>query len=322
MARQQDFATAMCALQTDLTYAKVCTILVRSLRWAMRKEPPMRVTIRDIQKLKDRGERIPMLTAYDYTSAQLADRAGVPLILVGDSLGMVVLGHTSTVPVTLDEMLHHIKAVVRGSQQALVVGDLPFLTYTSAEQALASAGRVMQEAGAQAVKLEGGTTVAPTVARLVALGVPVMGHIGYTPQSEHQIGRRIQGRQAAEASRLVEDALALEAAGAFAIVLELVPAPLAQAITARLHIPTIGIGAGVACDGQVQVWHDLLGLYSDFTPRHTRRYANLAETISAAVSAYSAEVRAGTFPAAEHSATMDETTLQAALALLTPKPHD
>ena len=322
MARQQDFATAMCALQTDLTYAKVCTILVRSLRWAMRKEPPMRVTIRDIQKLKDRGERIPMITAYDYTSAQLADRAGVPLILVGDSLGMVVLGHTSTVPVTLDEMLHHIKAVVRGSQQALVVGDLPFLTYTSAEQALASAGRVMQEAGAQAVKLEGGTTVAPTVARLVALGVPVMGHIGYTPQSEHQIGRRIQGRQAAEASRLVEDALALEAAGAFAIVLELVPAPLAQAITARLHIPTIGIGAGVACDGQVQVWHDLLGLYSDFTPRHTRRYANLAETISAAVSAYSAEVRAGTFPAAEHSATMDETTLQAALALLTPKPHD
>ena len=282
----------------------------------------MRVTIRDIQKLKDRGERIPMLTAYDYTSAQLADRAGVPLILVGDSLGMVVLGHTSTVPVTLDEMLHHIKAVVRGSQQALVVGDLPFLTYTSAEQALASAGRVMQEAGAQAVKLEGGTTVAPTVARLVALGIPVMGHIGYTPQSEHQIGRRIQGRQAAEASRLIEDALALEAAGAFAIVLELVPAPLAQAITSRLHIPTIGIGAGVACDGQVQVWHDLLGLYSDFTPRHTRRYANLAETISAAVSAYSAEVRAGTFPAAEHSATMDETTLQAALALLAPKPHD
>ncbi len=282
----------------------------------------MRVTIRDIQKLKDRGERIPMITAYDYTSAQLADRAGVPLILVGDSLGMVVLGHTSTVPVTLDEMLHHIKAVVRGSQQALVVGDLPFLTYTSAEHAIVSAGRVMQEAGAQAVKLEGGTTVAPTVARLVALGVPVMGHIGYTPQSEHQIGRRIQGRQAAEASRLIEDALALEAAGAFAIVLELVPAPLAQAITSRLHIPTIGIGAGVACDGQVQVWHDLLGLYSDFTPRHTRRYANLAETINAAIIEYSADVRAGTFPAAEHSATMDEATLQAALVQLAPKPHD
>jgi 3-methyl-2-oxobutanoate hydroxymethyltransferase len=274
----------------------------------------MRTTIRDIQRLKERGERIPMVTAYDYTSAQLADRAGVPLILVGDSLGMVVLGYSSTVPVTLDEMLHHIKAAVRGSQQALVVGDLPFLTYASVDQAIHSAGRVMHETGAQAVKLEGGVSVAPTVARLVALGIPVMGHIGYTPQSEHQIGRRVQGREAHEAGQLIKDALALEAAGAFALVLELVPAPLARAITARLHIPTIGIGAGVACDGQVQVWHDILGLYSDFTPRHTRRYANLAETIGAALASYSAEVRAGTFPTTEQSATMDEAALQAALA--------
>ncbi len=282
----------------------------------------MRTTIRDIQKLKERGERIPMVTAYDYTSAQLADRAGVPLLLVGDSLGMVVLGYGSTVPVTLDEMVHHSKAVVRGSQQALVVGDLPFLTYASVDQAIHSAGRMLQEAGVQAVKLEGGVTVAPTVARLVALGIPVMGHIGYTPQSEHQIGRRVQGRQANEAGQLIEDALALEAAGAFAIVLELVPAPLAHAITARLHIPTIGIGAGVACDGQVQVWHDILGLYSDFTPRHTRRYANLAETIGAALTSYVAEVRAGTFPTAEQSATMDEATLQAALDQVGALPRD
>ena len=282
----------------------------------------MRTTIRDIQKLKERGERIPMVTAYDYTSAQLADRAGVPLLLVGDSLGMVVLGYGSTVPVTLDEMVHHSKAVVRGSQQALVVGDLPFLTYASVDQAIHSAGRMLQEAGVQAVKLEGGVTVAPTVARLVALGIPVMGHIGYTPQSEHQIGRRVQGRQANEAGQLIEDALALEAAGAFAIVLELVPAPLAHAITARLHIPTIGIGAGVACDGQVQVWHDILGLYSDFTPRHTRRYAHLAETIGAALTSYIAEVRAGTFPTAEQSATMDEATLQAALDQVGALPRD
>ncbi len=281
----------------------------------------MRTTIRDIQKLKDRGERIPMITAYDYTSAQIADRAGVPLILVGDSLGMVVLGYGSTVPVSLDEMLHHVKAVVRGSQQAMVIGDLPFLTYTSPAQAVQSAARMMQEAGAQAVKLEGGVTMAPTVAHLVQLGIPVMGHIGYTPQAEYQIGRRVQGKQADEAGQLIEDALALEAAGAFAIVLELVPASLAQVITSRLRIPTIGIGAGVFCAGQVQVWHDLLGLYSDFKPRHTRRYANLAETISAALTNYAADVRAGAFPTAEQSSTMDEAALQAAVARVEAEQH-
>lgn len=274
----------------------------------------MRTTILDIQKLKDRGERIPMVTAYDYTSAQIADRAGVPLILVGDSLGMVVLGHSSTVPVTLDEMLHHIKSVVRGSEKALVIGDLPFLTYTTVEQAVDSSRRVMQETGAQAVKLEGGHTMAPTIARLVELGIPVMGHIGFTPQSVNQIGTRVQGRRADDARRLIEDALAIEAAGAFGIVLELVPAQLAQAITERLRIPTIGIGAGGGCAGQVQVWHDMLGLYTDFKPRHAKAYANLAEVIGAAVASYAAEVRSGAFPGAEHAATMDEDTLRAALA--------
>lgn len=273
----------------------------------------MRTTILDVQKMKTRGERIPMVTAYDYTSAQIADRAGVPLLLVGDSLGMVVLGHASTVPVTLDEMLHHIRAVVRGSEQALVIGDLPFLTYTTTEQAIASARRVLQEAGAQAVKLEGGVAVAPIVARLVELGVPVMGHIGFTPQSVNQIGMRVQGKHADQAAQLIMDAMALEAAGAFAIVLELVPAALAQAITTRLHIPTIGIGAGVNCDGQVQVWHDLLGLYTDFKPRHAKRYAELADTIGAALASYAAEVRAGSFPTTEHSSTMDEAALRAAI---------
>ncbi|RRR70691.1 MAG: 3-methyl-2-oxobutanoate hydroxymethyltransferase [Candidatus Viridilinea halotolerans] len=280
----------------------------------------MRITILEVQKLKNRGERIPMVTAYDYTSAQIADRAGVPLLLVGDSLGMVVLGHTSTVPVTLDEMLHHMKAVVRGSQRALVVGDLPFLTYTTCEQAIASACRVMQEAGVQAVKLEGGTSVAPIAARLVELGIPVMGHIGFTPQAVNQLGARVQGRAAAAAARLIRDALAIEAAGAFALVLELVPAPLASAITSRLRIPTIGIGAGAGCAGQVQVWHDMFGLYTDFLPRHARRYLSLAEQMSAAITTYANEVREGAFPTAEQSSTMDAATLQEALALVDGAP--
>ncbi len=274
----------------------------------------MRTTILDIQKMKTRGERIPMVTAYDYTSAQIVDRAGIPLILTGDSLGMVVLGYGSTVPVTLDDILHHLKAVVRGSQRALVIGDMPFLTYTTVEQGVATAARLMQEGGAQAVKLEGGAPVVPVVRRLVELGIPVMAHIGYTPQSEHQIGRRVQGRRAEDARRMLSDALALQEAGAFALVLELVPAPLAREITRRLRIPTIGIGAGPACDGQVQVWHDMLGLYTDFEPRHARRYATLAETIGAALASYAADVRAGAFPTAEHSATMDEAALAEALA--------
>lgn len=273
----------------------------------------MRTTILDIHKLKQRGERIPMITAYDYTSAQMIDRAGIPLILVGDSLGNVVQGQPTTVPVTVGDIIYHAKMVVRGSQNALVIGDMPFLTYASTEEAVATARRLMQEAGVQAVKLEGGAVFAPTVRRLTELGVAVMGHLGYTPQSEFVIGRRVQGKKAGDARRIIEDALALEAAGAFAIVLELVPAPLAAAITKRLRIPTIGIGAGAECDGQVQVWHDLLGLYADYQPRHARRYLSLADTISEALGSYADDVRAASFPTAQHSATMDEAELKSAL---------
>ncbi len=280
----------------------------------------MRTTILDIQKMTERGERIPMVTAYDYTSAQIVDRAGIPMILVGDTLGMVVLGYPTTVPVTIDEMIHHCKAVVRGSQNALVIGDLPFLTYSSAEDALRSAGRLLQGAGVQAVKLEGGAVLAPTVQRLVEVGIPVMGHLGLTPQSVNQLsGMRVQGRQATQARRLIEDALALEAAGAFAVVLELVPAELSAEISSRLRVPTIGIGAGPGCDGQVQVWHDILGLYTDFKPRHARRYANLADTIGGALRQYAAEVREEGFPTQEHSSTIKSEELQEALRQLPPR---
>lgn len=274
----------------------------------------MRTTVQAIQHMKQRGERIPMLTAYDYTTAQMVDAAGIPLILVGDSLGMVVLGYDSTVPVTIDDMVHHTRAVVRGTQQALVVGDLPFLTYTTPEQAVQNAGRMLQEAGCQAVKLEGGAVVAPIIQRLTQAGVAVMGHLGYTPQSEHVLGRRVQAKTADAARQLIEDALLLERSGAFAVVLELIPAPLAQAVTERLRIPTIGIGAGAGCDGQVQVIHDMLGLYTDYMPRHAKRYRNLADDIRTAAGEYAAEVRAGTFPTASHSAKMDEAALQEALA--------
>lgn len=276
----------------------------------------MHTTILDIQKMKVRGERIPMITAYDYTSAQIVDRAGIPMILVGDTLGMVVLGHPSTIPVTVDEIVHHARAVVRGSQNALVIADLPFLTYTTVEQAVGSAGRMLQEAGVHAVKLEGGAPVIPMVRRLVELGIPVMGHIGFTPQSENQLGRRVQGRRADDARRLIEDALGLEQAGAFAVVLELVPTELAREISGRLRIPTIGIGAGPGCDGQVQVWHDLLGAYTDFVPRHAKRYANLADTIAGALQSYADDVRAGAFPTSEHGSTMKDQDLQEALRLL------
>ncbi len=274
----------------------------------------MRTTIFDIQSKKQRGERFATITTYDYTSARLADQAGIPMLLVGDSLGMVVQGQSSTLPVTLDEMIYHMRAVMRGAQQALVVGDMPFLTYTSVEQAITTAGRMMQEGGVQAVKLEGGATVVPMVQRLTELGIPVVAHLGFTPQSVNQIGLRVQGRQADAARQLIHDALAVQAAGAFAVVLELIPAPLAQVITERLHIPTIGIGAGPHCDGQIQVWHDLIGLFTDFVPRHTRRYATVAESISTALHAYQADVQAGTFPTNEHSSTMNADELAAALA--------
>jgi len=272
----------------------------------------MRLTIKKIQDLKTSGEKITMLTAYDYSTARLVDDAGVPLILVGDSLGMVILGYDSTVPVTMDEMLHHVKAVVRGTKKALVVGDMPFMTYqASAEDAIRNAGRMLQQGGCQAVKLEGGTSMAETTRRIVDCGIPVMGHIGLTPQSIHQLGgHHIQGKTADTAKRLVEDALALEQAGAFAVVLELVPVQLAKLVTGKLKIPTIGIGSGTFCDGQVLVIHDMLGLFPDFVPKHSKQYARLASTMKNAISEYCAEVKSGSFPSAEHSVSMDEGLLQ------------
>lgn len=274
----------------------------------------MRLTVRDIQALKDRGERIPMVTAYDFPSAALVDRAGLPLILVGDSLGQVVLGHGSTLPVTLDDMVRHAAAVVRGSTRALVIGDLPFLTYASAADAVAASRRMMQEAGVQAVKLEGAGMMVGIVAHLTALGVPVMGHLGFTPQSVNTIGARVQAKDAAAARRLIEDALALEAAGAFGLVLELVPKALAEAISKRLSIPVIGIGAGVGCDGQVQVWHDLLGLYDGKPPRHAKAFAEVGQVIEGALRAYADEVRAGSFPTDAQSAAAKDLDLAAVLA--------
>jgi len=263
--------------------------------------------------MKDRSQPIAMVTAYDFPSARLADRAGAEIVLVGDSLGMVVLGHGSTIPVTLDDMVRHAAAVTRGAQNALVVADLPFLTYSTEADAVAAARRLMQEGGAQAVKLEGGAAVAPIVRRLTELGVPVMGHLGFTPQSQHQLGVRVQCKDAASARRLIEDARLIEAAGAFALVLELVPAPLAEAVTRRLKIPTIGIGAGAGCDGQVQVWHDLLGLGDGRPPRHAKTYAAIGEAIEQALRSYVDEVRRGAFPTAAQSADMEGAALAEAL---------
>jgi len=267
----------------------------------------MRITIGDLREMKQRGEKIPMLTAYDYSTAKLVDTAGVPLILVGDSLGMVVLGYESTIPVTMEEMIHHTKAVVRGTERALVVGDMPFMTYhTSVENALRNAARFIQEGGAQAVKLEGGEIAADKVKRIVECGIPVQGHIGLTPQSVHQLGGfKVVGKTPEVAVRLLNDAKALEQAGAFSIVLEAVPAPLSKLITERVNVPTIGIGAGPDCDGQVQVVSDILGLFTDFVPKHAKQYAKLAEAIRAAVGDYVSEVQAGSFPTAKQSYTMD-----------------
>jgi 3-methyl-2-oxobutanoate hydroxymethyltransferase len=271
----------------------------------------MRTTIRQIQEMKTRGERIAMLTAYEYSIAKLLDAAGVPMMLVGDSLASVVLGYDSTIHATMDDMVRHTQAVVRGTSQALIVGDLPFMSYqASTEEAMRNAGRLMREGGAGAVKLEGGVTVAETVRRIVDAGVPVMGHIGLTPQSVHQLsGHKVQGRTADVAARILADAAALEQAGAFSVVLEGIPAPLAAQVTSRLHIPTIGIGAGPECDGQVQVIHDLLGLFTDFVPRHARKYADLGQQIKDAASRYADDVRAGTFPTAKESFSMDAAVL-------------
>ena len=271
----------------------------------------MRFTIGQIKDMKEKGIKIPMLTAYDYATAKMVDEAGVPLILVGDSLGMVVLGYESTIPVTIEEMLHHTKAVVRGTKRSMVIGDMPFMTYhASIGEALHNAARFIQEAGAQAVKLEGGVAMAEVVHRVVECGIPVMGHIGLTPQSVHQLsGFKVQGKTPEAALRLVEDACALSDAGAFAIVLEAIPSPLARVITKKVNVPTIGIGAGPYCDGQVQVISDILGLFTDFVPKHAKQYTRLADQIRKAVADYVGEVQDGVFPTEKESHSMDESIL-------------
>ncbi|HYO88598.1 MAG TPA: 3-methyl-2-oxobutanoate hydroxymethyltransferase [Candidatus Limnocylindrales bacterium] len=281
----------------------------------------MRLTVRDILKLKHDGTPIAMVTAYDATSARLAEAAGFPMLLVGDSLGMVVQGHDLPIPVTLDHMVYHASIVSRVTTAPLIVGDLPFMTYSvSPEQALTNAARLMQEGGVSAVKLEGGEPFAPTIARLVTAGIPVMAHVGLMPQSVHKVGGlRVQGRDLEAARQLVRDAEKVEAAGAFAVVVESVPAPLAKLVTERLSIPTIGIGAGPDCDGQVQVFHDLLGLFEGFVPRHTRQYAQLGQAAQAALAQYRAEVERREFPTAEHSFTMKDDVLAALRAELSPR---
>jgi len=267
-----------------------------------------RVTTVTLREMKDRGEKISMLTAYDYPIARLLDEAGIEVILVGDSLAMVGLGYETTLPVTMEEMLHHVRAVGRGVKRALLVADMPFGSFqASVEEGVRNAGRFLKEAGAQAVKLEGGREVADLTRRLTSVGIPVMGHLGLTPQMVHQFGGfKVQGRTAAAAERLREDALLLEEVGVFALVLEGIPWQVAEVITRELRIPTIGIGAGSSCDGQVLVTNDLLGLFDDFAPKFVKRYANLKETIAAAFTRYRQEVKAGEFPGPEHAFRLDE----------------
>ena len=268
-----------------------------------------RLTVGDIAKLHADGQRIPMLTAYDYPTAKLLDEAGIPILLVGDSLGRVMLGYENEIPVSMADMLHHTAAVTRGAKRAFVVGDMPFLSYSTPELAVANAGRFLAEAGAQAVKLEGGVRSGRLMEAVVKAGIPVMGHIGWTPQAANAAGKvRVLGKNRDQARALLHDALAVQEAGAFAIVLELVPEQLAAAITDRLRIPTIGIGAGAGCSGQVQVVTDLLGLDS-WHPKHAKPYADLRGTILAAARAYADDVAAGSFPGAEQIVRMDDAVL-------------
>jgi 3-methyl-2-oxobutanoate hydroxymethyltransferase len=270
-----------------------------------------RLSVVDIAKLYADGQRIATITAYDFPTASLVDEAGIPLILVGDSLAQVLLGYDTTVRVTMEEMLHHTKAVVRGTKRALIVGDMPFLSYNTPDEAVHNAGRFLREGGVQAVKVEGGVRSARVIEALVKAGIPVMGHIGLTPQAINTIGKvRVQGKNKDQARSLLADALAVQEAGAFAIVLELVPGQLAEAITARLRIPTIGIGAGAGCDGQVLVWHDLLGLYPGQVPRFVKRYAGLADEIGTALTAYVSDVRDGSFPEEQHTYSIPDAELE------------
>jgi len=272
----------------------------------------MRVSINQIRDMKKKGEKFTMVTAYDYSTAKIVDESGIPMILVGDSLGMVMLGYETTLPVTMDVMLHHTKAVVRGTQKALIVGDMPFMTYhVNVEDCIRNAGRFIQEAGCQAVKLEGGVSVAEKVRRVVECGIPVMGHIGLTPQSINQFGGfKVQGKTPAAAAKILDDAVALEQAGVFSIVLEVVPTPLATLITEKVSVPTIGIGAGPGCDAQVQIINDILGSYTDFVPKHAKQYLKLSDMIRKALMEYDKEVKEGAFPTEKQSFTMDESLLK------------
>lgn len=257
-----------------------------------------RRSVHSLKRMKERGERFALITCYDYPSARMAEAVDFPALLVGDSLGTVLLGHDSTVPVTLEDILYHTKPVVRATERAIVIADMSFGSYQlSSEEALRNAVRLLQEGGATAVKLEGGARVVPTVERIVAAGIPVMGHLGLTPQSLRQLGgNRVQGKTDADAAQILDDAVALERAGCFALVLELVPASLAAEITQQLRIPTVGIGAGPHCDGQIQVWHDVLGLLEDFVPRHSRQFARLAPQIRHGLENYRYAVERGDFP--------------------------
>lgn len=263
----------------------------------------VRKTTADIKKMKASGEKITVLTAYDYAMSSIMDECDIDIILVGDSLGMVVLGYDTTLPVTMEDMLRHTKAVARGAHSALIVADMPFLSYQiSVTAALTNAGRFLQEANAQAVKLEGGREYADVVRKITSAGIPVMAHLGLTPQSIHQIGGfKVQGKKEDAAHRIIEDAKIMEEAGAFSVVLECIPVGLASEITQSITIPTIGIGAGVNCDGQVLVINDMLGTYDKFTPKHVKKYASLNSEIKKAVKTYIEEVKHGEFPDSEHS---------------------
>lgn len=272
----------------------------------------MKNTVATFKKMKNEGTKISMLTAYDYSTAKLVDEAGINSILIGDSLGMVMLGYEDTLSVTMEDMIHHTAAVARGAKNALVIADMPFMSYeVSVEEAVANAGRLMKEGRANAVKLEGGVRVAEQIRAITKAGIPVCAHIGLTPQSVNAFGGfKVQGKTAEAAQKMVDDALAVQEAGAFAVVLECVPAKLAALISEKLTIPTIGIGAGAGCDGQVLVYQDMLALFSDFKPKFVKHFGNIGPQMTAAFKAYDEEVKAGTFPAEEHTFKIDEDALK------------
>ena len=272
----------------------------------------MKNTVTTFKDAKKQGKKLTMLTAYDYSTAKLFDEAGVDSMLVGDSLGMTMLGYDSTLPVTMEDMIHHTKAVVRGAKNALVVGDMPYMSYhLSIQQAVENAGRFIKEAGAQAVKLEGGAAFCPEIEAMTRASIPVVGHLGLTPQSINAFGGfKVQGKSEEAARKIIEDAQALEAAGAFAIVLECVPAKLAEIITAKVAVPTIGIGAGAGCDGQVLVYQDMLGMYDNFTPKFVRKFAEVGALMKQGVQEYCAAVQDSSFTAAEHTFKIDEEVLE------------